>query len=112
MELPCERSMNPIKCDTGRFSDASIKDMFIHAVNQIPVTDIVETQKLVNKIAFNTAELEQQQRQTKLDLDELTLQMELYIAQNTRVAQNQDIYNQEYAELSSKFTETKTIMRN
>ena len=102
-----KRSMNPIKCDTGRFSDASIKDMFIHAVNQIPVTDIVETQKLVNKIAFNTAELEQQQRQTKLDLDELTLQMELYIAQNTRVAQNQDIYNQEYAELSSKFTETK-----
>lgn len=102
-----ERGESPIKCNTGRFCDASIKDMFIHAVNQIPTTDMIEAQKLVNEVAFNTDELEWQQRQVKLRLDDLASQMDLYIAQNTRIAQNQDIYNQEYAELSFKFTEAK-----
>lgn len=96
-------------CKTPHLTEDEIKDAFVSVVNQL-ITDreeVLEELRSVQATLSGTEELETRQKQLaeQMNVDADTVQQ--IIAENARVAQDQEAYNLRYDALVSRFEATK-----
>ncbi|MDE5765526.1 MAG: recombinase family protein [Ruminococcus sp.] len=93
------------KCGTPHMDEQKIKDVFIRAVNILCTEKdrIIADFQAVKDIIFNTAELLTEKEKLHDELNMVAVLMEKCIAENARVAQNQDEYNKRYKSLAERF---------
>lgn len=96
-------------CQTPHLTEGEIKDIFVQAVNQLISNkeEILSNITLLKKRLTDTASLEKERDALELDLNMLADQVQQLIAENARVAQDQEEYGKKYNELVSRYEETK-----
>ena len=96
-------------CKTPHLTEGEIKDIFVQAVNQIigNKEEILSNITLLKKHLTDTASLEKERDALELELNMLADQVQQLIAENARVAQDQEEYSRKYNELVSRYEETK-----
>lgn len=91
-------------------TENEIKDAFVQAVNQL----IGNKEEILNNIVVlkqrltDIGSLEKERDALELDLNMLAGKVQQLIAENARVAQNQDDYDRNYNELVSRYEAAKT----
>jgi len=91
-------------------TENEIKDAFVQAVNQL----IGNKEEILNNIVVlkqrltDIGSLEKERDALELDLNMLADKVQQLIAENARVAQNQDDYDRNYNELVSRYEAAKT----
>lgn len=91
-------------------TENEIKDAFVQAVNQL----IGNKEEILNNIVVlkqrltDIGSLEKERDALELDLNLLADKIQQLIAENARVAQNQDDYDRNYNELVSRYEAAKT----
>jgi site-specific DNA recombinase len=96
-------------CQTPHLTEGEIKDVFVQAVNQLigNKEEILNNITLLKKRLTDTASLEKERDALELDLNMLADQVQQLIAENARVAQDQEEYGRKYNEMVSRYEETK-----
>lgn len=96
-------------CKTPHLTEGEIKDIFVQAVNQIigNKADILNSITLLKERLTDTEALEEERDKLSTDLNLLADKVQHLIAENARVAQNQDDYDQKYSELVSRYEAAK-----
>lgn len=96
-------------CQTPHLTENEIKGAFIRAVNQLIENkeDILSNITMLKKRLTDIASLEKERDALELDLNMLNDQVQLLIAENAQVAQDQDEYGRKYNGLVSRYEETK-----
>ena len=100
---------NKTGCKTPHLTEDEIKAAFIRAVNNL-ITDREELIKELRKVRdmlTGTEELEREQKQLVEQMNVDADAVQELIAENARVAQDQEEYNLRYETLVSRFEETK-----
>ncbi len=100
---------NKTHCTTPHLTEDEIKDAFVSVVNQL-ITDrdeILDELRTVQSTLTGTAELEKQQRALAEQMNVDNEAVQDIIAENARVAQDQEAYRVRYEMLVSRFEETK-----
>jgi len=97
------------KCQTPHLNEETIKELFISAVNILleDKDDIVSAFDLVKDEVFDTAPLEAERNALHGEMAVISETMQKAIAENARIAQNQNEYQKQYAELVEQFETTK-----
>lgn len=97
-------------CKTPHLTENEIKDAFVQAVNQL----IGNKEEILNNIVVlkerltDTEAMEEERDRISTDLNLLADKIQQLIAENARVAQNQDDYDRNYNELVSRYEAAKT----
>lgn len=97
-------------CKTPHLTENEIKDAFVQAVNQL----IGNKEEILNNIVVlkerltDTEAMEEERDRLSTDLNLLADKVQQLIAENARVAQNQDDYDRNYNELVSRYEAAKT----
>ena len=96
-------------CKTPHLTEDEIKDAFVHAVNQLieNKADVLDSITLLKERLTDTEALEEEWDKISTDLNLLADKVQQLIAENARVAQNQDDYDQKYSELVSRYEAAK-----
>lgn len=96
-------------CKTPHLTEDEIKDAFVHAVNQLigNKEEILSNIVVLKQRLTDTASLEKERDALELDLNMLADQVQQLIAENARVARDQEEYSRKYNELVSRYEETK-----
>lgn len=96
-------------CTTPHLTEEEIKAIFVKAVNQLikKKEEILDSITLLKEKLTNTEALEKERDSLSTDLNLLAEKMQQLIAQNARVAQNQDDYNREYNAMVSRYDAAK-----
>lgn len=96
-------------CTTPHITEEEIKDIFVKAVNQIirRKGEILENIGFLKERLTNTEALEKERGKLSTDLNLLADKVQQLIAENARVAQNQDEYARKYDELVGRYEATK-----
>ena len=96
-------------CKTPHLTEEEIKDIFVKAVNQLieNKADVLNCITLLKERLTNTENLEEERDALELDLNMLADQVQQLIAENARVARDQEEYSRKYNELVSRYEETK-----
>lgn len=96
-------------CTTPHITEEEIKDIFVKAVNQIirRKGEILENIGFLKERLTNTEALEKERDKLSTDLNLLADKVQQLIAENARVAQNQDEYARKYDELVGRYEATK-----
>lgn len=100
---------NKTHCTTPHLTEDEIKESFVSVVNQL-ITDraeILVELRTVQSTLTGTAELEKQQRALAEQMNVDNEAVQDIIAENARVAQDQEAYRVRYEMLVSRFEETK-----
>lgn len=96
-------------CDTPHLTEDEIKDVFVRAFNQLidikdeVITNIRELQQTLS----DTDELTKQQERCSEDMNVLAGMTEQLIAENARVAMDQDDYKKRYGDLAGRYDTAK-----
>ena len=93
-----------------RMGKCSIKEAFVRAVNQLieNKADVLDSITLLKERLTDTEDLEEERDRISTDLNLLADKIQQLIAENARVAQNQDDYDRNYNELVSRYEAAKT----
>lgn len=96
-------------CKTPHLTEGEIKDVFVQTVNKLigNKEEILSNITLLKQRLTDTASLEKERDALELDLNMLADQVQQLIAENARVAQDQEEYGKKYNELVSRYEETK-----
>ena len=96
-------------CKTPHLTEDDIKEVFIRAANQLieNKADILNSITLLKERLTDTEALEEERDKISTDLNLLADKVQHLIAENARVAQNQDDYDQKYSELVSRYEAAK-----
>lgn len=96
-------------CKTPHLTEDDIKEVFIRAANQLieNKADILNSITLLKERLTDTEALEEERDKLSTDLNLLADKVQHLIAENARVAQNQDDYDQKYSELVSRYEAAK-----
>lgn len=96
-------------CKTPHLTEDDIKEAFIRAANQLieNKADVLNCITPLKEWLTNTENLEEERDKLSTDLNLLAEKVQQLIAENARVAQNQDDYDQNYSELVSRYEAAK-----
>ena len=97
------------RCTTPHLTEDEVKDAFIRVVNKL-ITDrkeILKELRSVRDALTGTEELEKEQKRLAEQMNVDADAVQEIIAENARVAQNQDEYNDRYNALASRFEATR-----
>lgn len=96
-------------CKTPHLTKNEIKDAFVQAVNHLigNKEEIFSNIVVLKQRLTDTGSLEKERDTMELDLNMLAAQVQQLIAENARVAQDQEEYSRRYNELVSRYEETK-----
>ena len=96
-------------CTTPHLTEDGIKEAFIRAANQLlkNKADILNGITLLKERLTDTDALEEERDKLSTDLNLLAEKVQQLIAENARVAQNQDDYDRNYSELVSRYEAAK-----
>lgn len=97
-------------CKTPHLTEDDIKEAFVRAVNQLieNKADVLDSITLLKERLTDTEDLEEERDRISTDLNLLADKIQQLIAENARVAQNQDDYDRNYNELVSRYEAAKT----
>lgn len=100
---------NAKKCDTPHLTEDEIKEAFVRVVNRLLTdrTEILAELKAVQAELSGTEELEAEQKRLAEQMNVDADAVQDVIAENARVAQDQEEYNIRYEALVSRFEATK-----
>ena len=95
---------------TPHLTEDDIKEAFVRAVNQLieNKADVLDSITLLKERLTDTEDLEEERDRISTDLNLLADKIQQLIAENARVAQNQDDYDRNYNELVSRYEAAKT----
>ena len=93
------------KCDTPHLTEDAIKEKFIKAMNLYAGQKdvLIATFTEIEQTAFDTTALVSEQQTLQNELNVVVELIEQCIAENSRVAQNQDEYEKRYTALAERF---------
>ena len=96
-------------CKAPHLTEDDIKEAFIRAANQLieNKAEILNSIILLKERLTDTEALEEERDKLSTDLNLLADKVQHLIAENARVAQNQDDYDQKYSELVSRYEAAK-----
>lgn len=96
-------------CQTPHLTENEVKGAFVQAVNQLigNKEEILSNITLLKKPLTDTESQKRKRDTLEADLTILTEQVQQLIAENARVAQDQEEYGRKYNELVSRYEETK-----
>ena len=96
-------------CKTPHLTEEEIKAIFVKAVNQLieKKEEILDSITLLKEKLTDTEALEKVRDSLSTDLNLLAEKMQQLIAENARVAQNQNDYNREYNAMVSRYDAAK-----
>ena len=96
-------------CKTPHLTEDDIKEVFIRAANQLieNKADILNSITLLKERLTDTEALEEERDKLSTDLNLLADKVQHLLAENARVAQNQDDYDQKYSERVSRYEAAK-----
>jgi site-specific DNA recombinase len=97
-------------CKTPHLTEDDIKESFVRAANRLieNKADVLDSITLLKERLTDTEALEEERDRLSTDLNLLADKVQQLIAENARVAQNQDDYDRNYNELVSRYETTKT----
>jgi len=97
-------------CKTPHLTEDDIKEAFVRAANRLieNKADVLDSITLLKERLTDTEALEEERDRLSTDLNLLADKVQQLIAENARVAQNQDDYDQNYNELVSRYEAAKT----
>ena len=97
-------------CKTPHLTEDDIKDIFVRAVNKLvsDKEDILANIRCLKEKLSDTSALEEERDSLDVDIALLTEKMQTLIAENARVALNQDEYNKNYAALVAKYDDCQS----
>ena len=101
---------NPTYCKTPHLTEDDIKEVFVRAANRLieNKADVLDGITLLKERLTDTEALEEERDRLSTDLNLLADKIQQLIAENARVAQNQDDYDRNYNELVSRYEAVKT----
>ena len=104
-----QKYKNEIRCTTPYLDEASVKERFTVAVNQLLAgrDAAIAAYEMGMARTLDTTELEAQQQELLSEMEVLNGMIQQMIRQNAAVAQDQTEYNQRYEALSQKFKEAE-----
>lgn len=96
-------------CTTPHITEEKIKSIFVKAGNQVieRKEEILDSANYLKEKLTNTEALEKERDKLGMDLNLLTDKVQQLIAENARVAQNQDEYARNYDELVGRYEAIK-----
>ena len=97
------------KCKTPHISEEEIKQMFIKAANELfsEREEILANTKVMMEMVCETDSLDRDLQDNITDLNIISEQMQVAIAENSRVALDQGEYEKRYAELTARYEKAK-----
>lgn len=97
------------KCKTPHITEDEIKSLFLKAVNQLFAgkDEILANTKAMMEMVCGTEALEKQAADSIVELNIISKQMQSAIAENSRVALDQEEYEKRFAALTERYNTTK-----
>ena len=97
------------KCKTPHITENEIKKMFIKAVNELfsEKDEIIENTKTMMDMVCNTDDLDKELGDKVAELNIIAEQMQTAIAENSRMALDQNEYERRYADLTERYNTIK-----
>ena len=93
------------KCKTPHITEDEIKEMFIKAANELfsEKDEIIENTKTMMEMVCNTDDLDRELGDKVVELNIIAEQMQTAIAENSRMALDQNEYERRYADLTERY---------
>lgn len=112
--LGYDRGPDGCKCKTPHINEDELKELFIKAVNELfsEKEEILANTKVMMEIVCETDSLDRDLQDSITELNIITEQMQIAIAENSRVALDQDEYEKRYAELTARYEKAKAKYDN
>ena len=97
------------KCKTPHINEYELKELFIKAANELfsERDEILANTKVMMEIVCETDSLDRDLQDSITELNIISEQMQIAIAENSRVALDQDEYEKRYAELTARYEKAK-----
>ena len=97
------------KCKTPHVTEEEIKQLFIKAANELfsEREEILANTKVMMEMVCETDSLDRDLQDSIAELNIISEQMQIAIAENSRVALDQDEYEKRYAELTARYEKAK-----
>ena len=97
------------KCKTPHITEDEIKEMFIKAANELfsEREEILANTKVMMEMVCETDSLDRDLQDSIAELNIISEQMQIAIAENSRVALDQYEYEKRYAELTARYEKAK-----
>ena len=104
-----QKYKNEVRCTTPYLDEASVKERFTVAVNQLLAgrDAAIAAYEQGMAMTLDTSELESQQQELLSEMEVLNGMIQQMIRQNATVVQDQTEYNQRFDALSQKFKEAE-----
>ena len=97
------------KCKTPHINEDELKELFIKAANELfsEREEILANTKVMMEMVCETDSLDRYLQDSIAELNIISEQMQIAIAENSRGALNQDEYEKHYAELTARYEKAK-----
>ena len=97
------------KCKTPHINEDELKELFIKAANELfsEREEILANTKVMMEMVCETDSLDRDLQDSITELNIISEQMQIAIAENSRVALDQDEYEKRYAELTARYEKAK-----
>ena len=97
------------KCKTPHINEDELKKLFIKAANELfsEREEILANTKVMMEMVCETDSLDRDLQDSITELNVISEQMQIAIAENSRVALDQDEYEKRYAELTLRYEKAK-----
>ena len=96
-------------CSTSHLTEFEIKDYFVKAVNQLIMekAEILDNLQLIRTTLCDKADLIKQKEALEEEINVTVEMTQNIVAENARMAQNQDEYNKKYSSLVERYNKLK-----
>ena len=96
------------KCKTPHINEDELKELFIKAANELfsEREEILANTKVMMEMVCETDSLDRDLQDRITELNIISEQMQIAIAENSRVALDQDEYEKRYAELTARYEQS------
>ena len=105
----CNRKYNDEKCQTPHVTEDEVKAAFVSAYNQLVTEkkEIIANTEIIRKMLCRTDDLEAEKRVLEEEMSIAAERAQCLIAENARVAQNQDEYQERYDAMVGRYNAAK-----
>ena len=106
----CNHKYSDGKCQTPHVTEEEIKAMFIKAYNRLlsEKEEIINNAELIRATVCSTSELTAERDRLREEMTMLAEMIQNIVAENARVAQNQEEYQQRYNGLAERYETAKS----
>ena len=106
----CNRKYNGEKCQTPHVTEEEVKTAFVSAYNKLVTEkkEIITNAELIRRTLCNTDALQEEKRRLESEMAVLVDMVNNCIAENARIAQDQEEYQKRYDGMVAKYDAAKT----